>query len=89
LGETLEPGRRHLLALAASCGVRENVAVGIIDKMVEDSKALLYALQHSAVRRATTSIISVAVNKNISHCLKASPVPQKRSPRKRGKPEGA
>jgi len=41
LGETLEPGRRHLLALAASCGARENAAVGIIDKMVEDSKALL------------------------------------------------
>jgi len=68
MGEPLDPGRSHLLALAKSCGIGKSAASEIIDKMLDDAKAFSYALLNSSISRVTAATIGAAVEKNMARC---------------------
>lgn len=69
MGESLHPGRSHLLALAADSGIRKETAVRIIDQALEHAAALLGDLREGSVRRATASHIGSVVSKNVVRCM--------------------
>ncbi len=72
MGESLHPGREHLLKLAESSDISKATATRIIDTVLEDAPLLLYGLRHRAIRRETASTIISVIKQNMMRCLNGS-----------------
>lgn len=69
MGEARQPGRQHLLALAADANLKRGLAEGIIDLMLEEASTLAQTLKaQPSIRQTTISKIAATVGANVSRC---------------------